>query len=136
MHQRLMSNELREHFPNLDFDAFFRDPQTNTETMNGRPSNDDATSRQMNCLKERLDLITTEKSINTDERCSYIMQKRFLPLNDREIEVELKKLSEEFHWNAIKNTSEPSLDVTLSVDRLVMRVSPNYQIDEDVISFP
>lgn len=120
IHRSLLSNEdLREYFPSIDFDQYLRDAQSKAETTKLCPSKDNDLSRQMNCLQERIDFITTEKSINTDERCPYFIQKRFLPLNDKEINEELQKLSEEFHWNEIKNSSDPSLNVTSIVDRRV-----------------
>ena len=108
---------MREYFPSIDFDQYLRDAQSKAETTKLCPSKDNDLSRQMNCLKERIDFITTEKSINTDERCPYFIQKRCLPLNEKEINEELQKLSEEFHWNEMKNTSDPSLNVTSIVDR-------------------
>ena len=121
LHQSQTINDLHRHFPSIDFDILQQDPLVSqTHDQLNRSMKDNGVSRRLNCSKEPLDFITTEKSINTEERCFNSLKKRFLPLNDEELEEELQKLCEEFQWKDVKNALGPSFDVASTTDLSVI----------------
>lgn len=106
-------NDLRHRLPLVNFDTFLTDQQkinfNETEFIS-----------KTNCGQQPDDLFnlfiknqynTTEKLINTDERCEFRPGERFPPLTDNELVQELNQLCTKFTWKDIKTVFGKSFNV-------------------------
>lgn len=123
----LILDDLRRIFPSVIFESSFINRLKNKMLglEDGVSDDRELNSQQTlsRCGGQQNDLInpwtdkqwtTTEKLINTDERCTFQTGEHFPPLTDIELEEELHRLCTKFQWNDVRNILGKTFQVSIT----------------------
>ena len=113
MNTSVIIDDLRHRLPLINFDTFLTDQQKTS-------FNEPEFISRTNCGQQPDDLFnlymknqysTTEKFVNTDERCEFRPGERFPPLTDDELTQQLNQLCKKFKRKDIKTIFEKSFTI-------------------------